>query len=104
MPKAGGKCSDGKKNFFCSEKNLFFRSGIFSESADGTFHCQYFSPIYLQLLRKTPTEQGCQMVYFQSKNPLLGKFVGPWNGKFWYILWSFGIFYGAFYDHLVMLR
>jgi hypothetical protein len=59
--------------------------------------------------------QGCQMVYFQTKNPSLGKFwrvlqwkmgTGIFYGQFvnfpviwymylmalWYILWSFGIF------------
>jgi hypothetical protein len=36
-------------------------------------------------------EQGCQMVYFQTKNTNLVKF---WRmGKCWYILWSFRIFY-----------
>jgi hypothetical protein len=29
--------------------------------------------------------QGCQMVYFQTKNRSLGKFFGPWNGKCCYI-------------------
>jgi hypothetical protein len=36
-------------------------------------------------------EQGCQMVYFQTKNPNLG---GSWNWKCWYILWPSGICYG----------
>jgi hypothetical protein len=40
--------------------------------------------------------QGCQMVYFQTKNRNLGKF-GKWNGKCRCILLSFVIFYG----HLV---
>jgi hypothetical protein len=38
--------------------------------------------------------QGCQMVYFQTKNPTLGKF---WRVLQRYILWPFG----RFYDHLV---
>jgi hypothetical protein len=48
--------------------------------------------------------QGCQMVYFQTKNTNLGKF---WRALWWqilvhlmpiwYILWPFGIFCG----HLV---
>jgi hypothetical protein len=31
--------------------------------------------------------QGCQMVYFQTKNPILGEIMAVW-----YSLWSFGIF------------
>jgi hypothetical protein len=55
--------------------------------------------------------QGCQMAYFQTQNPNLGKFLRVWHWKMlvyfmaiwyifmaiWYILWPFGIFYG----HLV---
>jgi hypothetical protein len=48
--------------------------------------------------------QGCQMVYFQTKNRNLGKLwrVLRWKmlvyfTAIWYVLWSFGIFYG----HLV---
>jgi hypothetical protein len=53
-------------------------------------------------------EQGCQIVYFHTKNPNLGK-----NGKYWYvyvmaisykirlfgipILWLFGIFCAVWY-------
>jgi hypothetical protein len=40
------------------------------------------------------------MVYFQTKNPNLGIFGGPWNGKCWYILWQLGILD----SHLVHLR
>jgi hypothetical protein len=47
--------------------------------------------------------QGCQMVYFRTKNPNLGKFLGPWNWKGFYTLWAFrnilrtcGIFFGHF--------
>jgi hypothetical protein len=47
-----------------------------------------------------PPHQGCQMVYFETKNTNLGKF---WRGKWkmlvnftiiWYNLWPFGIMYG----------
>jgi hypothetical protein len=51
--------------------------------------------------------QGCQMAYFQTKNPSLGKFRRIWQWKMlvyfmaiyayftsiWYTLWSLGIFY-----------
>jgi hypothetical protein len=41
---------------------------------------------------------GCQMACFQTKSPTLGKFLeGLANGRCWYILWLFGLFY----DHLV---
>jgi hypothetical protein len=29
--------------------------------------------------------------YLHTKNPNLGKFGGPWNGKSWHILWPLGI-------------
>jgi hypothetical protein len=50
------------------------------------------NPMYDRDLQRQ--RQGCQMVCFQTKNPNLGKFGGTWNGKCWYIFWSFGIFYG----------
>jgi hypothetical protein len=36
-------------------------------------------------------KQGCQMVYFQTKNPNLGKFWGSRNENFWYNLWVMAI-------------
>jgi hypothetical protein len=46
-------------------------------------------------------KQGCQM----PKIPIRVYFGGPWDGKCWYTLWSFGIFYShlvyVFYGHLV---
>jgi hypothetical protein len=70
--------------------------------------------------------QACQMVYFRTQNPNLGKFCRVVQWKMlvyfmliWFILWSFGIFYGhlvyfmviwyilwsfgIFYGHLVYL-
>jgi hypothetical protein len=51
-------------------------------------------------------KQGCQMVFFRTNNPNLGKFWMAFEWKMmvyfmviWNILRSFGIFYG----HLVML-
>jgi hypothetical protein len=41
--------------------------------------------------------QGCQMVYFQTKNPNLGTFWRALECNFviiWNILWPFGIIYG----------
>jgi hypothetical protein len=37
--------------------------------------------------------QSCQMVEFQNKPPLLVHFGSPLNGKFWYLLWPFGMLY-----------
>jgi hypothetical protein len=55
-------------------------------------------------MQQVPPNQGCQMAYFQAKNPNLGKFwrILQWKllvyfTDIWYILWTFGIFYG----HLV---
>jgi hypothetical protein len=38
--------------------------------------------------------QGCQMVYFQTKNPKLGNFLRVLKWKMWYILCPLGLFYG----------
>jgi hypothetical protein len=47
---------------------------------------------------------GCQIVYFQTKIPNLGKFCKVlkwkmlvWFVAIWYILWPFGVFYGIWY-------
>jgi hypothetical protein len=54
--------------------------------------------------------QGCQMVYFQTKNPNLGKFWRVLQSKMlayciaiWSILWAFGILWpiGIFHGHLI---
>jgi hypothetical protein len=53
-------------------------------------------------IKSTPTrDEGRLMEYFQTKNPILGKFwrVLQWRMlvyfmAIWYILWLFGIFYG----------
>jgi hypothetical protein len=51
--------------------------------------------------------QGCQMAYFLTKNLIWVNFVGSCNGRYWYILWPFGIFYrhyvSTFCGHLVYL-
>jgi hypothetical protein len=50
--------------------------------------------------KDTGADQGCQMVYFQTKNPNLGKSWRALDCKMLiYILWTFGIFY----DHMVHL-
>jgi hypothetical protein len=41
------------------------------------------------------------MVCFHTKNFNLGTFGAPWNGKCWYVLWPFGIFYGHFVKFVV---
>jgi hypothetical protein len=42
----------------------------------------------------TRVKQGCQMVYFQTKIPIWVNFEGSCNGRHWYILLPFGLFYG----------
>jgi hypothetical protein len=34
-------------------------------------------------------EQGCQMVYFETKNSNLGDFEGLWSEESWYVFWYF---------------
>jgi hypothetical protein len=55
-------------------------------------------------------EPGLPDVYFQTQNPILGKFLGPLNGKGWYILGPFGFtlhifckFYGHYMGNLVAI-
>jgi hypothetical protein len=49
-------------------------------------------------------KQGCQMVYFQTKNPNLGRF---WRALYWKMtiyfmaIWNISWTFGIFYDHLV---
>jgi hypothetical protein len=64
--------------------------------------------LVLQAYAMTTSEQGCQMVCFQTKNPNLGKFLGVLQWKmmvifyghlvhftvFCYILWTFDIVRG----------
>jgi hypothetical protein len=56
----------------------------------------------------SPTLHGCQMVYFQTKNPNLGKFWRAFDWKklmyfmaIWNSLQTFGDFYDHFCVHLV---
>jgi hypothetical protein len=37
-------------------------------------------------------KQGCQIVYFQTKNRNSGIFGRPRNETFWYVLWTFWYF------------
>jgi hypothetical protein len=53
-------------------------------------------PRQLVIFKVAPV-QGCQIVYFMTKNPIWIYLGGPWNGECWYILRPFGIIY----DHLV---
>jgi hypothetical protein len=57
-----------------------------------------FAKLLLFGMPKASVNQGCQMAYFQTKNPDLGKFWRVLQSKMlvyfmaiWYILWSFGI-------------
>jgi hypothetical protein len=48
-------------------------------------------------------ERGCQMVYFQTKNPILGKFwrVLQWKMLVYFVaIWSILRPFGILYDHL----
>jgi hypothetical protein len=59
---------------------------------------QYFHQISSSF---TSGQQGCQMAYFQTKNPDMGKFLTVLQWKMlvyyvsiWYIFWLLGIFFG----------
>jgi hypothetical protein len=54
-----------------------------------TYVCMYVCQVCMQ---------GCQVVSFPTKNPNLGQFWGPYNGKCLYILWPFGIFTAIWYN------
>jgi hypothetical protein len=72
---------------------------------------QFWNFLFIQFLlsiqQEVPSEKGCQMVYFQTKNTNLGKFLGACNVRGWYILWPFCLFYvctfGIMYGRLVYL-
>jgi hypothetical protein len=49
---------------------------------------------------KRGSRQGCQIVYFQTKNPDLVKLWSVLQWKSWWILWSFGLCTYIFYDLL----
>jgi hypothetical protein len=64
--------------------------GIKQKAICGLFHASFV--------------QGCQVVYFQTKNINLGKFLRALEWKGWYILWLFVMLlrpFGIFYGHLV---
>jgi hypothetical protein len=65
----------------CEPASDFFLKWIFVDSF------LPFSSTYICTL-----EQGCQMVYFQTKNPNLVKFGRVCNVRCWYILLPFGKF------------
>jgi hypothetical protein len=76
--------------FFCSLKKL---SRINNHSTMGE-NLPYLVTLNL-------TDQGCQMLWFQTKNPNLGKYWRALKWKrlvyymaIWNILWPFGIYYG----------
>jgi hypothetical protein len=71
---------------------------------DRKLNCWYSRKCKFRKMPRKIRIQGCQMVYFQTKNPTLGKFWRALDWKMlicimpiWNILWTFGIFY----DHLV---
>jgi hypothetical protein len=47
--------------------------------------------------------QGCQMANFHTKNPNLGNFVGPRNGKGWYILCHLVYIYYGHLEYIVAI-
>jgi hypothetical protein len=61
--------------------------------------CDYHTTAFCPTL--SDNTQGCQMVYFQTKNPYLGKF---WNVFLWnvmaisYISWFFDLFFTFWYN------
>jgi hypothetical protein len=59
-------------------------------------HLVFYQVFILGLVSfvKWVRRQGCQMVYFSYQKQIWVIFGGPWNGKCWYILWSFGIIFG----------
>jgi hypothetical protein len=63
---------------------------------------EYLKGVYLTNVATLSTRvrvgpaQGCQMVYFQTKNQSLGTFWIVLSLRCWCILWTFGLFYGHF--------
>jgi hypothetical protein len=62
-----------------------------------TLKCCQDAKLWLRTLSSGSSmngKRGCQMVYFQTQSPKWLNFGGPQIGKFWYILWTFGIVFG----------
>jgi hypothetical protein len=59
------------------------------------YQIQLVSHLTLALvaISRASGSQGCQIAYFLTKNPNLGKLWRSCNGRYWYILWPFGLFY-----------
>jgi hypothetical protein len=77
-------------NFYTVEKvfeTLFYSvtKGRFNKPPHGR-------KVFETLFYLTMCVQGCQMVYFQTQIPIWVNFGGYFNGRFWYILWPFGVF------------
>jgi hypothetical protein len=67
-----------------------------SEREIATFGCQKNDSL-------SKTDQGCQMVYFQTKNPNLGKFLSALDWKvsiYFMAIWNIIQTFGKIYDHL----
>jgi hypothetical protein len=66
-------------------------------------YSELFTPIVNNLFRKLPDVQGCQIVYFQTKNRHSGTFwrVLHWKMVYFMAIWSILRPLDIFYGHLV---
>jgi hypothetical protein len=77
-------------------------------------HCALFPNVFLDIVRRKELKvnqikcdkQGCMMVCFQTKNPILGKFwrALEWKMRVYFmVIWNILLSFGIFYGYLVIL-
>jgi hypothetical protein len=66
----------------------------YGRKGDTSNPLQLAKKLFFQCFQSARFSQGCQMVYFQTKNPNFGKFKRPSHWKEWVYFWPFGIFNG----------
>jgi hypothetical protein len=75
----------------------------FLEMTESKFWRQFLDPV--NPVKRRQSQQGCQMVYFQTKNPNLGKFWRAIEGEglvYSMAIWNTLLPFGTFYGHLVI--
>jgi hypothetical protein len=94
----------------CLAKKFFFSEGLKTVFPPDWRH--NLSPVVLRSratchVKRRPLElsdQGCQRYFFKPKIPILISFGRPCNGKSWYLLSPFGIFYEKLVYSVIILN
>jgi hypothetical protein len=96
----GGLMSALKSSTSLNKKlSAWFVASLYGPNVDS-----YFVFVFLRFTDGARLHQGCQMVYFQTKNPDLGKFRRALDRKmliYFINIWNILRTFCTFYDHLV---